>query len=170
MGRTSAILLCCACVAALLSCATSKDAGAVLDDASWELTDYIPRDGEHTVAVYYFTERGKESPISEYVINRMTTEIANAVREEGMSVKIVSRNTLDRLMQEQSFQVTELADPASQIAIGRQLGADLIVTGTITRLSGEYEVNAQLIDIKTSTVLGGTARSFRADPEKAPAY
>jgi TolB-like protein len=170
MGKRNAIILCCACVAALLSCATSKDAGKVLDDASWELTDFFPQDGEHTVAVYYFTENGKVSQISEYVINRMTTEIANAIHEEGMSVKIVSRNTLDRLMQEQSFQVSEFANPASQIAIGKQLGADLIVTGTITRLSGEYEVNAQLIDIKTATVLGGTARNFRADPEKAPAY
>jgi TolB-like protein len=166
MKRHSALFLCLACVAALSSsCVTAKDAGKSIEDLSWELIDYFPKDGDHTVAVYYFTEGGEISPSSEYVINRMTTEIANAIHEESAGIKIVSRGALDRLIQEQAFQVSEFADPDSQLAIGKQLGADLIITGTITRLSGNYEINAQLIDVRTAAVLGGVARSFRMDSE-----
>jgi TolB-like protein len=167
MKQRFALFLCFACIAALSSCVTTKDAGKAIEDLSWELVDYFPTGGEHTVAVYYFSEGGEISPSSEYVINRMTTEISNAIREDKMSFKIVSRTALDRLLQEQAFQVSEFADPESQLAIGKQLGADLIITGTITRLSGNYEINAQLIDVRTAAVLGGVARSFRMDSEKA---
>jgi TolB-like protein len=160
MRRTYAALLFAALSLLAAGCATVKDAGKALDDASWELVEAFPSKGDHTVAVYYFTEDGKVSAMSEYVINRMTTEIANAIREEKLNCLIVSRNTLDRLIEEQAFQVSEFTDPVTQIAIGKQLGADLIITGTITPFSSEYEINAQVIDIQTARVLGGCVRSF----------
>jgi TolB-like protein len=166
MRKMNVFCLLLACSAILCGCATMKDAGKALEDASWELVGYFPKGGNQTIAVYYFTEDGKVSSISEYVINRMTTDIANAIREDNLGFKIVSRNALDRLIQEQSFQVSEFTDPATQIALGKQLGADLIITGTVRRLSGGHEINAQLIDIQTAAVLGGIVRSFRIDSGK----
>lgn len=53
------------------------------------------------------------------------------------------------------FQLSALADEDSQAAVGRQLGADLILTGTIVQEEDIYVLNAQLIDVETGVVLDG---------------
>lgn len=141
-----------------LSCLSFDDPGDILDDMAWEFTEFIDEGAEATVAVYYFTEKGAESPHSEYVLNHLTTSLSNALREEEYAAKLVSRSLLDRIMEEHSFQLSGLADPEKQLSLGKLLGADIIVAGTITSIEDGYEVNAQLVEVESGIVLGGAVR------------
>ena len=79
---------------------------------------------------------------------------------EELNAKVVSRQTLDRIIEEVSFQMSDIADEESQVSLGKQLGADIILTGTITPIEGEYQLNAQLIEVETGVVLGGFIYDF----------
>lgn len=105
--------------------------------------------------MYYFTEGQKLSPLSDYLINGLTTSIANAVNYEDIKVSIVSRKNLDRIIEELAFQNSDLADQDTQLTIGKQLGAGLILTGTVTRAEEIQKLNIQLIEVETARVLGG---------------
>jgi len=148
-------------LAAVLSgCATLGTPAEILEDLSWELLDFIPYDAKGTIAVYYFLENRQESPRSDYVLNLLSTGIANAIHEEERPLILVSRTALDRILEEQEFQVSALADPGTQLLLGKQLGAGIIVTGTITPVQDGYEVNAQMIRVDTGAVLGGVVRTI----------
>jgi len=144
----------------LSGCATLGTPSEVLEDLSWELLEFIPYEAKETIAVYYFLEDRRESPRSDYVLNLLGTGLANAIREEERPLILVSRTALDRILEEQAFQVSVLADPGTQLLLGKQLGAGIIVTGTITPVTDGYEVNAQMIRVDTGAVLGGVVRTI----------
>ncbi len=159
-----------AAAAALLvglgACAGLPASSSTFDDVAWDLLEYISEDSTETVAVYYFLEGGERTAQSDYVMNSLSTALANAIHDEELSVRMVSRAALDRILEEQSFQVSGLVDPSGQLALGRQLGADIIVTGTITGFGASYEVNAQLIRTETGVILGGAVGSFSHDADR----
>jgi hypothetical protein len=122
----------------------------------------VPAGDQRTLAVYYFTTGEQENELSDYIANGLTTELANRA---GSSTSIVSRQALDRLMQEYSYQLTDLVDREGQVSIGQQLGADLILTGFITPSDDHGlpggRLNAQLIEVASARVLGGFVLDFR---------
>jgi TolB-like protein len=103
--------------------------------------------------------------VSDYLIDSLTTELANAVSYEEIRVNIVSRKALDRILTELAFQASDLAERDSQIAVGRQLGADLILTGTITPVGEEYKLAAQVLEVETGIVRGGMLMDFWLEPD-----
>jgi hypothetical protein len=63
------------------------------------------------------------------------------------SVTVVERNAMDKLLAEQNFSNSERADPVTAAKLGRILGVDAIILGTITRY-----------DYSDTTTGGGGAR------------
>ena len=120
----------------------------------------------NALAVYYFTvsgASGKESfksGISDYLINGITSSLAGK-----SGIKIVSRKVLDRVLEESAFQMSDLADKEAQIDVGKLAGADLILTGFITRGKDVNRLNVQIIRVKTGVVVGGFIESFRLEPD-----
>ena len=77
----------------------------------------------------------------------------------------MSRQALDRIVDEYSFQMSDLADRNNQIQIGNQIGANLILTGFITPVADYHKVNIQLIEVETGIVRGGFLVDFRLEPD-----
>ena len=154
----SVYVACLAIVMLLGSCASLQTLDEVYEDLSYDLLEFIPDDTEATIAVYFFLEDGKESLRSEYVLNRLITAMATVIYDYTRPLTMVSRSALDRLLDEQAFQLSGLTDQATSISLGKLLGADVIVTGTIIPREDGYEINAQLIRVQNGAVLGGTVR------------
>ncbi|MBN2655812.1 MAG: hypothetical protein JXR86_02025 [Spirochaetales bacterium] len=155
----------------LVSCQSAENpesrqgAGAEeLDGLIMDMTDRIipllPLDKEANIAVYYFTVDGEQSPYSDYLINNLTTGIANRAPE---NCHIVSRKGLDRIMEEYSFQLSDLVSEETQVDIGELLGADTIITGYITPLEDGSNINVQLIDVHSGAVTGGFTMNIDPD-------
>ena len=148
-------------------CASMFSADEAMEEIAWELADRITERPEvfsgKTIAVYYFTEEDQESPISGYLIDTLTSRIARVAGEESLDITIVSRQVLDRILKEMEFQLSALADEDTQIKIGRQLGADIILTGTVTSVHDDYRINAQLVDLESGAVLDGYLYEFWMD-------
>ncbi len=168
--------LCLVCVSILLfGCAGVESAESTdfdlmkIDEAvraaTLHILEIVP-DEKSSIAVYYFTTGEKKSDLSDYITNGLTTELANRA---GPETSIVSRQAIDRIMSEFSYQLSDLVDRDQQVSVGRQLGANLILTGFITPLGATTgragKLNAQLIEIETARVLGGFVLDFRVPSE-----
>ena len=135
---------------------------SLVEDAAWQIVEVLWYSYEDldtapmkTLAVYYFLEGDQVSPLSDTLIEGLTTEIANAVSYEGVQVRVVSRTILDQILKELAFQSSDLVDPQTQRSVGKQLGADIVVTGVIGPSEQGKKFNLQLIEVETGVVLGG---------------
>jgi TolB-like protein len=135
---------------------------SLVEDSSWQIVEVLWYSYEDldtapmkTLAVYYFLEGDQVSPLSDTLIEGLNTEIANAVSYEGVQVRVVSRTILDQILEELAFQSSDLVDPQTQRSVGKQLGADIVVTGVIGPADQGKKFNIQLIEVETGVVLGG---------------
>ena len=70
---------------------------------------------------------------------------------------VVERSQLKKAMDEIKLEATGLLDPKSATKLGKMVGADAIVTGTIAKLGEAYRVNARVFSTETAEVLCGAA-------------
>jgi hypothetical protein len=91
---------------------------------------------------------------SEYVISRLEAALV-----DGNKLVVVDRANLDKLREEQGFQLSGEVDDNSAKSIGKLLGAGAIVTGTFADLGDMYSLTLKAINIETATV----AVSYPAD-------
>ncbi len=154
-------------ISILVSCATTKYVDVVIEEAAWSTLEVLENVSDKTLSVYYFTSADEDdADLSEYVRRGLTTEIANALLYEELDIKVISRQQLDQIMEEQSFQLSDLVDENTQVEIGKLLGADLILAGQLTWVSeGTYHLNAQIIEVESGVVLGGFVYDFWVETE-----
>jgi len=92
---------------------------------------------------------------------QVLTRLESALVSNGKLV-VVDRANLDKVREEQGFQLSGEVDDASATSIGRLLGAGAIVTGSLTDLGDVYSLTLKSINIETATV----AMSYLADLAK----
>lgn len=68
-------------------------------------------------------------------------------------VRVVERSLLEKAVTELKFNLSELVDPDRAKRLGRQVGADTIITGTITDLKTSVKINARMIAVETGDIL-----------------
>lgn len=132
-----------------------EDAGWSAVDVLWESYEDLDTAAVRTLAVSYFLEDTQVSPLSGTLIEGLTIEIANAVNYEGVEIRVVSRTNLEQILQELAFQSSDLVDPATQRSVGKQLGAEILVTGSISPVEAGKKFSFQLLEVETGAVLGG---------------
>ena len=92
---------------------------------------------------------------------QVLTRLESAIVSNGKLV-VVDRANLDKVREEQGFQLSGEVDDESAKSIGRLLGAGAIVTGSLTDLGDVYSLTLKAINIETATV----AVSYLADLAK----
>jgi hypothetical protein len=94
--------------------------------------------------------------------SQVLTRLESAIVSSGKLV-VVDRANLDKVREEQGFQLSGEVDDDSAKAIGKLLGAGAIVTGTLTDLGDVYSLALKAINIDTAMV----AVSYLADLTKS---
>ena len=119
--------------------------------------------GVKRVAVVPFTApRGAGSFSGAIVSERLVIQIL--ARGE---LDLVERRFLDKVLEEQRLGVFGIMDQDTVKALGKVLGVDAILTGTIVELKGErVEINARLIHAETAQVLAADTVRVAKDWEE----
>lgn len=81
----------------------------------------------------------------------LTAQLADQLNASGR-VRVVERVLIDRLLEELNLGSSALADPETQLRLGRVLAARLIVTGSLFHLPQESLLTMRLIDTETTSV------------------
>lgn len=93
----------------------------------------------------------------------LLTEFSQALMKHGISV--VDRALLDKLLAELKLGSSELADPDTQLRLGRIMAARLITTGSFTGNGPSKAISMRLIDTETTGIaFSSTKRNAAADP------
>lgn len=69
--------------------------------------------------------------------------------EGGERFRVVERAQIKQALQEQTLQLSGGTDTQNAVKIGKLLGADLIIVGSVVKIGNSYTVNSRMIDVKT---------------------
>lgn len=108
------------------------------------------------VAIVEFVDLdGSVNSLGKFIAEELITEIALI---EDREITVVERGLLMKILAEQKISVSELVEPDAIKNVGELIGADSIVTGTLTDLGDKIRVNARIISTKSGEVRA-TARA-----------
>jgi TolB-like protein len=94
------------------------------------------------------------------------TATADQLRTELVNLgvfTVLDRSQTASILGELAFQQEGITDPAQATELGRLLNVQYIVTGRVTRLVGAYQVNVQMIDVKTGEIVRSESALHRGD-------
>ncbi|MCX7920134.1 MAG: CsgG/HfaB family protein, partial [bacterium] len=85
-------------------------------------------------------------------LGRGVAEILLSALTKSEKYQVVERQQLAKVLKEQKLQMTDLIDPKSAVEIGKILGVETIVAGSIVKMGRTYTITPRFIEVKTATV------------------
>ncbi|HUV59667.1 MAG TPA: FlgO family outer membrane protein [Desulfatiglandales bacterium] len=111
----------------------------------------IPEIEKAKIAILEFqglNEQAKKDNMGKMVTEIMTTSLVNS-----RAFNIIEREKLSKVLKEFQLSQTGLIDAASAKEIGKILGADAIVTGSVMMLRERLRLDARIIDVGTGAII-----------------
>lgn len=65
---------------------------------------------------------------------------------------VIERQRLEMIIKEQELSMTGLIDPRTSVKVGRMLGIQGIVFGSVSGRAGNFSVMSKLVDVETGSV------------------
>ncbi len=109
-----------------------------------------------SLAVLPFDNKGGTPEVSSMVQDNMITTLYNLRR-----FKILERSKIDEIVKEQKLGMTGFIDPAKAVKVGKVIGVDAILMGSISSTATGVAITARLIDTETGTII--TAKDAFSD-------
>jgi TolB-like protein len=137
----------------------------VIGEAAKELADQIAasaaKQQKHKIAVIPFRELdGRTTILGTYLAEELVTALFGAG-----NLDIVERSMLDKVMSELKLSQSGAIDPESAKNVGKIVGVEAIVTGSITDLQSYVGVNCRLIDTETGRIFGAAQTKIVKDAD-----
>ena len=132
------------------------------DSIAAELSDSAKELKNPKIALVPFTYSGtgeKDDGGGNVVSDRLTTKIVKLKK-----FQVIDRQSLQKILEEQKLQTSGVVDPETAKKIGKVLGVEAIITGSLTNVSGGMvEVNAKLIRTETAEIINVSSAKVEKD-------
>lgn len=103
---------------------------------------------------------GKSVDIGNYVAEEITTRIFSSKK-----FMVVERTLLSKLLKEQGFTQTGFVDPSTAAKMGKLLGVDVLISGTVADLGTSVKVNARMIETQTGEIFAVASVEMQKDEQ-----
>jgi curli biogenesis system outer membrane secretion channel CsgG len=123
---------------------------ATLDRAANVLMDKIP--SRSKIAIVYVTARDPE--VSEFISGELEFLMV------GKGYTLIDRSELDRIRQEQEFQMSGEVDDNQAVSIGKFAGADVIITGAVTGSGDLRRLRLRALSTESAAVLAAASERY----------
>ena len=152
-------------IALVILAAEAAYAQKVIGDAAKELANQISaaaaKQGKHKIAVIPFRELdGRTTVLGTYLAEELVTDLFSTG-----GLDIVERSMLDKVMSELKFSQSGAIDPESAQHVGKIVGVEAIVTGSITDLQSYVGVNCRLINTESGRIFGAAQTKIVKDAD-----
>jgi len=145
--------------------APASDASGLeeLDRAIRDVSDYLNNTIPRGSMIVILNVESEYEALSDYIIDHL---IANAVNDRIFTV--VDRHQLDVIRREQDLHLSGEVDDDTALGIGHFLGAQVIVSGRVSSLGGNYRLTIRALEVQTARTVGmynrniGTTRTISA--------
>ena len=119
-----------------------------VDDLSRQITAKISATQKRTIAVVEFPDlEGRVTNFGRFLAEELITHL-----HETEKFKVIERQLLNKVINEQKLSLTGVIDPTSAKRLGRLLGVDAIVSGSISDFGKSLRINARLINTETGEI------------------
>jgi TolB-like protein len=96
--------------------------------------------------------------LGKYLAEELTTKLFKSKK-----LKVVERQLINKVIAEQKLSLTEIIEASAAKKIGRILGVEAIVVGTISDLGKTLRINARIIGTETGEVFAAAATEVYKD-------
>jgi TolB-like protein len=128
-------------------------------DLSEEIAEAMIENKKATIAVVEFSDlQGDVTDFGRFLAEELITQLHRTKR-----FKVVERHMLIKVINEQKLTLSGIVDDSSAKAVGRLLGVDAIVSGSIAELSKSMRINARLISTETGEIFAVAAADIFKD-------
>jgi hypothetical protein len=107
-----------------------------------------------TIAIVSISSRDRE--MVEFIIEEIEFILVNS----GANYKIVDRKSLDAIRKERDFQMSGEVDDESAVSIGKMLGANIVITGSISGSNTTRRLRLKALDATTAQILAMASERF----------
>jgi TolB-like protein len=118
-------------------------------------TSNIPEAGSEivgdrlSIAVLPFESKGLGNDLGSIdLLDKLITGFVNINR-----FKVIERALLEKILEEQKLGMSGIVDASTAAEIGKGIGVDAVVVGSVTRGSGALSIDARLIDTETAQIV-----------------
>jgi len=118
--------------------------------AANSVTRNVPKNS--VIAIVYITAQDKE------IINYIADELEFILVKDGYIIS--NRSQLDIIRQEQNFQLSGEADDSTAINIGKILGANVIITGSLDGSDNLRRLRLRVLNAETGQVIGAVSEQL----------
>ncbi len=130
-----------------------------LDEIAQKITKSIPEGSRKGVAVMDFnTLDGSVTVLGRFIGEELITRLFETER-----LKVIERSLLEKAIEELKFNTSDLVDPTIAKQVGKVVGADAIVTGTLSDLGDSVKINARVIMVESGEVIGAAGAQIMKD-------
>ncbi|MEA1986944.1 MAG: FlgO family outer membrane protein [Candidatus Marinimicrobia bacterium] len=106
-----------------------------------QIVNSLSENNKVKIGVMQFTDlQGNASNLGKYIAEELTTRLYLTKRFD-----VVERQMMDKILEEQNLSLHGYIDIDSKVGVGKVLGVDAIVSGSITDLGEYIKINARLI-------------------------
>ena len=135
--------------------ATAPQQTPVLSGAATTTAGAIPQTGSEivgdrlSIAVLPFESKGLGNELGSIdLLDKLITGFVNINR-----FKVIERALLEKILEEQKLGMSGILDASTAAEIGKGIGVDAVVVGSVTRGSGALSIDARLIDTETAQIV-----------------
>jgi hypothetical protein len=108
---------------------------------------------QKTIAVLSVSARDRET--AQFVMDEIEFQLVDSKQYE-----MVDRKTLDTVRAEQNFQTSGEVSDDSAVTIGNMLGANIVITGSITGSDNTQRLTLKALDVKTAKIVTMAREQF----------
>ncbi len=102
-----------------------------------------------SIAVLPFSSQGIGGELSGVdLLDKLITGFVNSKR-----FKVIERAQLEKILNEQKLGLSGIVDPSTAAEIGKGIGVDAVVLGSVTRAGNSLSIDARLIDTESAAII-----------------
>ena len=77
--------------------------------------------------------------------------------------KVIEREMMEEILTEQGFQQTGCATDECMVRVGKLIGVEQIVGGSISKVGRTYSVSSRIVSVETGKILKGTTYDYKGE-------
>jgi len=122
-----------------------------LDSAIFEGSKYLSSRISNKSKVAVVNIQSPTNNLTNYIIDSLLMHLINEDK-----LLLIERSELNILEKEQHYQLSGMVNDETAVSIGKQLGTQFIITGSILPLGDKYSLRFKVINVETAQIIGTT--------------
>ena len=117
-----------------------------------------PPDNPSFIAVVDFTGNNVSNGDCRALTDRLRTELFNTKH-----YKVIEREMMEEIIKEQGFQQSGCSTDECMVEVGKLIGVEKIVGGSISKVGRTYSVSSRIVSVETGKILKGATYDYKGE-------